>query len=321
MRSIAVIDLGTHNCRLTVADIAGADFTRRRVYSKIVKLGEGASRQAIINQKAQKRTITALQRMADIIHEEKITEVYPLATEGARMTNNAGHFFRVVKARTGLNFTIISPQEEVRLSVLATAPFLNKRDRAVVFDIGGGSTEVILVEKTGQEIKIADWVSLPFGVVRGRDRFGSNLKSPDFEKFIDEVAHAFAPFFKRNAKFFHNPFVVIGTSGTVTTLAACCLELRKYSPEAVDGVVIPIEDLFKFAGLSSRTPLFARQLNPLIGPGRAEYLPSGCAILEGLFKHIPAQALIAADRGLREGIIYGLVDGAPEVSFAKGRKS
>jgi len=320
MKTVAVIDLGTHDCRLTVADISDAGFVRRRVYSKIVRLGEGASMRGTISPRAQRRTLTVLKRMADIIHEEKVKDVYALATEGARMARNASFFFRDVKKQTGLDFKVIDPKEEARLSVLATASLMEAGDRAINFDIGGGSTEVVLVERTGKTLEVKDWISLPYGVVRGRDRFGPNLTEAQFKTYRNEAASAFADFFRKNKPFFKEPFSFIGTSGTVTTLAACCLELSRYDPAKVDGAPINIEEARKFIRVSFQTRLFARKLNPLIGPGRAEYLPSGCAILEGLFSHIPGEIMIAADRGLREGILYSLMPDTPKVVFKGGQK-
>ncbi len=320
MHGVAVIDLGTHNCRMSVADIGKTDFTRRRVYSKIVRLGEGASNHGRLSEGAMQRTLTVLKRMADIIHEEKVEKVFPLATESARMVENSKEFFQKVKAQTSLDFKIISPQEEARLSVLASAPLMGHLKEALIFDIGGGSTEVILVERTSTNLTVVDWISMPFGVVRGRDRFGASMKGPEVEQLATEIEVALKPFFKRNRAFQKTPYAVIGSSGTVTTLAACALELFKYNPQLVDGCHLDVEKIFNFAHMAVKMPLFSRKLNPVIGPGRAEYLPSGCAILEGLFRHISSEQLIAADRGLREGIFYSLIPSTPKVIFQKVKK-
>ncbi|MHA1543979.1 MAG: Ppx/GppA phosphatase family protein [Alphaproteobacteria bacterium] len=321
MSSVAVIDLGTHNCRMTIADISTTDFKRRRVYSKIVRLGEGTSKNHRLSASAMHRTLTVLKRMADIIHEEQVKDIYPLATESARIAENSKEFFRKVKAQTNLNFKIISAQEEARLSVLASAPLMGHLKEALIFDIGGGSTEVILVERTSNNLKVVDWLSMPFGVVRGRDRFGATLKPDQYALLATEVEDALKPFFKKNQAFQKNPYAVIGSSGTVTTLAACALELFKYNPQVVDGCHLGVEKILHFASMAATTPLFSRKFNPVIGRGRAEYLPSGCAILHGLFRHISSDQLIAADRGLREGIFYSLIPSTPKVVFKGKGKS
>lgn len=321
MSSVAVIDLGTHNCRMSIADIGATDFKRRRVYSKIVRLGEGVSKNRRLSESAMHRTLTVLKRMADIIHEERVEKIFPLATESARMAENSKEFFQKVKAQTSLDFEIITPQEEARLSVLASAPLMGHLKEALIFDIGGGSTEVILVERTSENLKIVDWCSMPFGVVRGRDRFGPTLKPEEYDLLAREFEVALKPFFKRNQAFQKKPYVVIGSSGTVTALAASALELFKYNPQMVDGAHLEVKKILNFASMAAKTPLFSRKLNPIIGPGRAEYLPSGCAILEGLFRHISSEQLIAADRGLREGIFYSLIPSTPKVVFQKAIKS
>lgn len=302
---------------MSIADIRTTDFKRRRVYSKIVRLGEGASKDGRLSDQAMRRTLTVLKRMADIIHEEKVSDIYPLVTESARMTKNSKEFFKKVKKETNLNFKILTPQEEARLSVLASAPLMGHLKDALIFDIGGGSTEVILVERTATHLKIIDWKSMPFGVVRGRDRFGPTLKSEEFAILASEVESALKPFFKANKVFQNKPYALIGSSGTVTSLAASALELFKYNPQMVDGAHLDVGKILNFASMAAKTPLFSRKLNPIIGPGRAEYLPSGCAILVGLFRHIKSDQLIAADRGLREGIFYSLIPSTPKVVFKK----
>ncbi|MEE8294997.1 MAG: Ppx/GppA family phosphatase, partial [Sphingomonadales bacterium] len=294
---------------------------RRRVYSKIVRLGEGASKNGRLSHGAMQRTLTVLKRMADIIHEEKVKVIFPLATESARMAENSKEFFQKVKAQTNLDFKIITAQEEARLAVLACAPLMGHLKEALIFDIGGGSTEVILVERTAEHLKIVDWTSKPFGVVRGRDRFGSTLKPTDYDLYASEFEAAMKPFFKRNQAFQKIPYAVIGSSGTVTALAASALELFKYNPQLVDGAHLEVKKILNFASMAAKTPLFSRKLNPIIGPGRAEYLPSGCAILEGLFRHVKGEQLIAADRGLREGVFYSLIPSTPKVQFKKVGKS
>lgn len=326
MSRVAVIDLGTHNCRLGIAQVRPDGFDVIRVFSKIVRLGEGAQRTGGLTEGAMSRTLDALKAMSVIIADQHADKTIALATEAARISANARDFFGQVKQETGLAVKVISAREEVRLSVLAGHRLMNLQDdggpsgKALFLDIGGGSTEVVLAERRGHELAIVDWISMPFGVVRGRDRFGPSLTRESYQGLEIEVKNAFSKFFAANRPFFRTPFDVIGTSGTVTTLAAFCLALEKFHHFAVDGTRLSIPQLREKAHTEAFMPLKLRRAHNLIGPERADFLPSGCAIFTGLLSLIPARTLIAADRGLREGVWNSLLPDTPSVAFLSKKR-
>ena len=320
MTRIAAIDLGTHNCRLMVAEARDGAFKTLKATSKIVRLGEGAALTGRLQPDAIARTVDALKTFSDIIRNEKATKVRCVVTEACRMAENRNDFLHQVREDTGLNFEIISEQQEVRLTTLATWPLINS-DRVMTLDIGGGSTELVLLEYNGGNITVLDWQSFPMGVVRGRDAMESpEVNAEEFAAMTGEVAKPMAAFFARNVNFFNTEFQVIGSSGTVTTLAATLENLTHYRRDHVDGLTCRVADMVDLAGKISLKPLADRRANPLMGPERAEYMVPGCAIFKAIFSYINADYLTAADRGLREGIINAYLSDAPEVVFQNQTK-
>ena len=319
MTRIAAIDLGTHNCRLIVAERCGDGYKTLKATSKIVRLGEGAAATGRLQPEAMTRTLSALREFAAIIREHQASEVRCVTTEACRMAENCEDFLARVRDRCGLEFEIIPEAEEVRLSVLATSSLIEDQPgRVMTLDIGGGSTELVVLEFENNIITALDWRSFPLGVVRGRDAMTSAEVSKDeFEAMTQAAARPMAAFFEKNAGFFTHDFQVIGTSGTVTTLAAVLENLGHYQRHVIDGLKCRVADMVDLAGKTALGPLTERRANPLMGPERAEFMVPGCAIFRAIFSFVKADWLTAADRGLREGIINSRLPDAPAVVFQK----
>jgi len=316
---IAAIDLGTHNCRLLVAQQTANGFRTVKATSKIVRLGEGAAKTRKLQPEAVERTLNALKNFSGIIVDERSNKVHCVATEACRMADNCDEFIEKVRDHCGLDFTVIPAVEEVRLSALANFPLIEKGVRRVMtLDIGGGSTELVLLDYDGDTLRVIDCLSLPIGVVRGRDIMETaEINGEEFATMTAVAAIGMTGFFDRNSEFFKNECQLIGSSGTVTTLAAMLKGHGHYQRHRIDGLKCRVDDMVALAEKAALSPLAERHANPLMGSDRAEYMPPGCAIFNAILSQIPAEYITIADRGLREGIINSYLADAPKVVFQK----
>jgi len=314
----AALDLGTNNCRLLIARPSGRDFTVIDAFSRVVKLGEGLATSGRLSDKAMDRTLSALSICADKLQRRNVRLARSVATEACRRASNGADFIERVRQETGIALDIISAEEEARLAVLGCHILLEAGEGpAMIFDIGGGSTELVLVEAGGPEAsrvpRILDWQSVPWGVVSltdtvGRSEEGEDGRPARYDLMRRLVAESFAPFAARVADAAgHADIRLLGTSGTVTTLASLYLELPSYDRRAVDGLIVPAGEMRDIsARLSVMTP-YERSNLPCIGQDRADLVVAGCAILEAILDLWPARRLGVADRGIREGILRSLM--------------
>jgi exopolyphosphatase/guanosine-5'-triphosphate,3'-diphosphate pyrophosphatase len=314
----AALDLGTNNCRLLIARPSGRDFTVIDAFSRVVKLGEGLAASGRLSDKAMDRTLAALTICADKLQRRNVRLARSVATEACRRAENGCEFIERVRRETGIALDIISAEEEARLAVLGCHILLESGDGpAVIFDIGGGSTELVLVEPGSTEAsrvpRILDWQSVPWGVVSLTDTVGRGEDSEQarlarFDAMRRMVSDSFAPFAARVAQAArHDDIRLLGTSGTVTTLASLYLELPSYDRKAVDGLIVPAPAMRDIsARLSAMTP-YERSNLPCIGQDRADLVVAGCAILEAILDLWPARRLGVADRGIREGILRSIM--------------
>jgi len=314
----AALDLGTNNCRLLIARPSGRDFTVIDAFSRVVKLGEGLAASGRLSDKAMDRTLAALTICADKLQRRNVRLARSVATEACRRADNGYEFIERVRRETGIVLDIISAEEEARLAVLGCHILLESGDGpAVIFDIGGGSTELVLVEPGGTEAsrvpRILDWQSVPWGVVSLTDTVGRGEDSEParlarYAAMRRMVSDSFAPFAVRVAQAArHDDIRLLGTSGTVTTLASLYLELPSYDRKAVDGLIVPAPAMRDIsARLSAMTP-YERSNLPCIGQDRADLVVAGCAILEAILDLWPARRLGVADRGIREGILRSIM--------------
>jgi exopolyphosphatase/guanosine-5'-triphosphate,3'-diphosphate pyrophosphatase len=314
----AALDLGTNNCRLLIARPSGRDFTVIDAFSRVVKLGEGLATSGRLSEAAMDRTLSALAICADKLQRRNVRLARSVATEACRRAENGPAFIERVRRETGIALDIISAEEEARLAVLGCHILLEAGEGpAVIFDIGGGSTELVLVEagaEGGARVpRILDWQSVPWGVVSLTDTVGRGEDSEAariarFTRMREMVAESFAPFAARVAEAAEHPDIrLLGTSGTVTTLASLYLELPSYDRKAVDGLIVPAPAMRDIsARLSVMTP-YERSTLPCIGQDRADLVVAGCAILEAILDLWPARRLGVADRGIREGILRSIM--------------
>lgn len=314
-QAYAALDLGTNNCRLLIARPSGENFTVIDAFSRVVRLGEGLAMSGRLGDAAMDRALGALHVCAEKLRRRNVYLARSVATEACRRAANGAEFIERVRQETGIVLDIISAQEEARLAVLGCHILLERGEGpAVIFDIGGGSTELVLVEPDGRVPRILDWQSVPWGVVSLTDTVGradgcAETRLARYGEMRRVVAESFAPFARRiaGAARKEGEIRLLGTSGTVTTLASVHLELPQYDRRAVDGLIVPSNDMraisTRLAGMSAEE----RGRLPCIGNDRAELVVAGCAILEAILDIWPAERLGVADRGIREGILRSLM--------------
>ena len=317
----AALDLGTNNCRLLVAranGCAGAGgFTIIDAFSRIVRLGEGLAASGVLSEGAMTRTIDALKICADRIASNNVSRARTIATEACRRAGNGVDFMARVRGETGLELEVISPEEEARLVVAGCSALLNPHvPYALVFDIGGGSTELVWlkVPREGGAVEIVDSLSLPHGVVTLADRYGGrSVSAATYAAMVAEIAAALETVEARNGI---APLVasgtvqMLGSSGTVTTLAAVHFRLPRYNRRRVDGATLSFDELRRAARYLQGLNHEQRVRNGCIGIERADLVVGGCAILEAICNRWPVGKLRIADRGIREGILLNLARGA-----------
>jgi exopolyphosphatase/guanosine-5'-triphosphate,3'-diphosphate pyrophosphatase len=303
--ALAVLDLGTNNCRLLIArPTADERFRAVDSFSRIVRLGEGVATTGEISSEAMERTLAALKICAQHIARSRATHVRAVATQAARLARNTNVLVARAKAEAGIDLEVISAEDEADLAALGCAPLIGRRYKgALIFDIGGGSTEIIhLVKKNGGGFEKKFAASLPYGVVTLSESYGEAAQSrAGFEKMQAEMRGFFTPYASEGFDPAHEH--LLGTSGTVTTLAALALKLPRYQRAKVDGswhetvhmlrVVERISGL-DVAGLAGLGP---------IGPERADLMLAGSAVFTAICALWPSRMLRVADRGLREGML------------------
>ncbi|HWH17973.1 MAG TPA: Ppx/GppA phosphatase family protein, partial [Allosphingosinicella sp.] len=307
------LDLGTNNCRLLVARPAEDGFVVVDAFSRVVRLGEGLARSGRISDEAIERALSALSVCADKLRRRRVSLARSVATEACRRAVNGREFVERVYHETGIALDIIPPEEEARLAMLGCHRLLEPGDGpALIFDIGGGSTELVLVDTDGDSVpKIKSWWSAPWGVVSLTESEGRDFKDPDerlagYFRMRERVRHAFSRFAEMLPKEREN-IRLMGTSGTVTTLASVHLALPSYDRRAIDGLMVPSESMRAISTMLSRMPIEERAQLPCIGLERADLVVAGCAILEAILDIWPAKTLGVADRGIREGILRSLM--------------
>ncbi len=321
----AALDLGTNNCRLLIARPLPYGFKVVDAFSRIIRLGEGVSLSGKLSEDAIERTIEALKICAAKMRRHRVTRTRLIATEACRLASNAPEFLARVLEDTGLEIEIISREAEARLAVSGCASLIDtSSDLALVFDIGGGSSELIWLDLRGRrqdadvpidrlEMQdcISAWTSLPVGVVTLAESYGGKLVDEAvFDAMVNKVAGLLEPFQARHRlreRMGHLGTHLLGTSGTVTTVAGVHLGLPRYDRKRVDGCWLEVEQARAVTAKLLASSYAERVAQPCIGTERAEFVLAGCAILEALLRAWPCERLRVADRGLREGILATLM--------------
>lgn len=320
----AALDLGTNNCRLLVARPEEVDFRVVDAFSRIVRLGEGLVSTGRLSEAAIQRAIEALTICREKMEARHVTRARLIATEAVRSAANGAGFVHRVREEVGLSLDVIDRATEARLAAAGCSPLVDPGAQGVVlFDIGGGSSELVWMEAApGRSVEpvIRSWASFPVGVVTLAERYGGvDVTHEVFEAMVTEIVTLVQAIPARAAMAdalagLH----MLGTSGTVTTIAGVYLNLPRYDRRRVDGLWLSSEQFAAVVRYLRGLSFDERVANPCIGPERADLVLAGCAILEGIHRVFPCRRLRVADRGLREGILVELMR-ADGVWRANGR--
>lgn len=321
------LDLGTNNCRLLLARPSRRGFRVIDAFSRIIRLGEGVSQSRTLSEAAMARTIDALRVCASKIARSDVRRSRLVATEACRAASNSGEFLERVRSEVGLAIEILTPEAEAKLAVSGCASLIDPRaDFVLVFDIGGGSSELIWldlrapaepgrpthhVERFEAPSHIAAWTSLSLGVVTLAEKFGGrHVTAESFEQMVEHVVSLIAPFEAKHRfaeKIAGANVHLLGTSGTVTTVAGIKLGLTRYDRTRVDGCWLNVDEVQDVTRSLLSRSYDERVAEPCIGEDRADLVLAGCAILEAILRMWSCDRLRVADRGLREGILSTLM--------------
>lgn len=309
----AAIDLGTTNCRLSIATPTPHSFALKETFSRITRLGEGLIATGELSERAVKRTLQAFKQCRKRLEKYKVQKARYVATEACRRAANGKQFVDLVKKEAGIDLEIISFEEECRLGVAACVPLINRNIRhALVFDIGGGSTEISWARiDDANRVHLEGMFSMPLGVITVSEAFtGKGLSNASYRAVIQKVLSYLEPFENKHHildALSQGDVQMIGTSGTVTTIGAFHLGLPYYNRSAVDGLALSFDDLTEAKRRLEKLPYAEKVLHPCIGPQRADLSLAGCAVLQGICDMWPVGEITIADRGLREGILLDLM--------------
>jgi len=308
----AALDLGTNNCRLLIACPSADGFRVVDSFSRIIRLGEGISATGCISDAAIERAVAALSICRDKIHSKKAKRLRLIATEACRAATNADGFRERIAAETGIRLEVIDRETEATLAVIGCSPLLDQKGRgAILFDIGGGSTELVRIERDPDQPdavpRIKAWMSIPLGVVTLAEHFGGrDVTAQSYARMVQEVAQHVTPFAAEHGGDLADMHL-LGTSGTVTTLAGVHLNLTRYDRRRIDGVWMSGADITatiaRLLGMSYQE----RADNNCISIERADLVLAGCAILDAIRSAFPLPRLRVADRGLREGMLVEMM--------------
>jgi len=333
----AALDLGTNNCRLLVARPSRRNFLVIDAFSRIIRLGEGVSVNGRLSDAAMTRTLDALRICSAKLAKARVVRSRLVATEACRIASNGPMFLDRVHRELGLNIEVLTRETEAKLAVSGCAALIDpEAELTLVFDIGGGSSELIwldltkrqgtwrhsLTERVEAQNCISAWTSLPVGVVTLAERYGGrHVTAQSFETMVDHVMQMLEPFEREYA--FRDAMRrarthLLGTSGTVTTIAGIHLRLPRYDRARVDGCWMQTNDARSIVRSLLDRSYEERVAEPCIGRDRADLVLAGCAILEALVRMWPCERIRVADRGLREGILATLM--AEDGVYRGGRR-
>jgi exopolyphosphatase/guanosine-5'-triphosphate,3'-diphosphate pyrophosphatase len=317
----AALDLGTNNCRLLIARPTESGFRVLDGFTRIVRLGEGLSTTGRLSEAAMDRTIEALRLCRNKLRDHQLAGSRLIATEACRSAANGIEFIARVEAELGMVLEIVDRRTEAELAVTGCADLIERETvGALMFDIGGGSSELAWLDFRGGRPRkqgrtaasIRSWQSLPVGVVSIAEKFGGvDVSAGTFEdmvQFVGEHLRHFRGREKLRQMIAEHPVHLIGTSGTVTTLAGLHLGLERYERQKVDGLWMTAGDVDATMTALLGMPFERRVSHPCIGRDRADLVLPGCAIFEAIRREWPTERIRVADRGLREGILISLMD-------------
>jgi exopolyphosphatase/guanosine-5'-triphosphate,3'-diphosphate pyrophosphatase len=310
---LAGIDIGTNTLRLLVADAGPDSFHEIYADRKSTRLGQDLDLNGMLTSEAQDRTLKALVDFAEKIRLHAALHTAAIGTSALRNASNSAAFIQAAKKRTGIDVIVISGEEEARLTLLAVDHTLTGEGRrqnadfrplSLVIDIGGGSTEIITAHPGERRVS----VSLPLGAVYLTERFVKN-DPPTAEEIsllrrmvreqLDRIGATIRP----------DPSgILVGTAGTITTLAAIDQGLEAYDPEKINRSVLTANSLDTIVGMLSISRAEERRKIRGLEPDREDIILAGAVILQEIIRRFGYQSMLVSDWGLREGIVLDMYE-------------
>lgn len=306
----AAIDLGSRNCRLLVAKRSDKGLENLEATSRFVCLGENMHKTHKLSFQAMDRALETLTLFQKKIARYQNITTLAVTTAATRNATNSDAFLNRVFQEVGLSLNVISSEQEALFATLGCAELVQPGlDRALIFDIGGGSTEVIFANvKDPQRPRIIDSISIPLGVVPLAEEFIIPT-AKGYARVVEQVLRQTLPFANKHG--IHDLIAeekvqLIGTSGTITTVSALHQNLRFYDRDKVDGSVLTFQDIHTTIKHVQLMTQEERLLHPCIGQSRDDLILGGLAIFEGIYGAFPGLPVTVTDRGVRDGIVYAL---------------
>ena len=308
----AALDLGTHNCRLLLARPNRRAFRVIDAFSRTVRLGENLEQEGLLCGAAMDRAVEALKICAEKIRRGSADRTRCVATEACRQAKNREEFMERVEREAGLLIETITFEEEARLALEGCIPLFDKQHlNGLMFDIGGGSTELIWLESEGRHPRMLDSMSIPHGVVSLSERYGEDAICHElYDEIVDEMEERLKAFCSRHRirdAVSRGDVQMLGASGTVTTVAGVHMNLARYDRSMVDGMTLGFDEVREVSERLRAMACEERVSHPCIGVERAKLVVAGCAVLEAIMRRWSVGSIRVADRGVREGIILEMM--------------
>jgi exopolyphosphatase/guanosine-5'-triphosphate,3'-diphosphate pyrophosphatase len=301
---VAAIDIGTNTVLLLVAEKRDGKLVAVEEHATITRLGQGVDKTRSLAPEAVERTNACLDRYAEVVTRLGVVRTDVVGTSAMRDAGGGEAVRAHVKARFGVDARTISGDEEARLTFGGALSGLSLPDgHVVVFDIGGGSTEVAFGDRTTRAIAFAN--SYDVGSVRLTERHVRSDPPSEEERAAvartAEEAFASVPASVRGAP-------VVGIAGTVTTLAAVSLGMATYDGSRVHGHVMLVDELARVVTMLARVPLEERKTIVGLEPKRADVIVAGGLVALAFLRHVGATSVVVSDRGVRWGLAEELAN-------------
>ncbi len=294
MSTIAAIDCGTNSVRLLVLRADGEELVRE---TRLARLGQGVDATGRLHPDALRRVFAVCDEYAEITRRLGVERLRFVATSAARDATNRDDFFAGVRQRLGVAVDVISGDEEALLTASGVLSGITAPLPAMVIDIGGGSTELVLVAADGS---ISNRISLDIGSVRITERFlhtdpatlAEQLAARQYVgQLLDQAGFDYA-----------EVRTCIGVAGTVTSMAATVLGLTEYSREAVHGTWLTREHIEQISSSWLGKTAAEIAAEPLIQPLRAEVIGGGSLILDEISRRVPGGSVLVSETDILDGI-------------------
>lgn len=305
--NLAAIDLGTNSCRLTIADHTGKFLYRDSIATK---LGEGLHEKKEFTSAAFARGLKAFENYSKILEKYNVRQYRAIATASCRMAKNGLQFMEEVKSKTGVDLEIIDGVEEARLNLLgAVQNAASDAEYVVVYDLGGGSTELTLA-KIKPDLEILYTVSIPWGARNAAEAFDlENFKPENYQKLHLEIKK-WVDDFNKAAELdkYREKACLIATSSTPLRLVSMVKNYGSYERQKSDGKTVKIKDVDKQIEKSFKMSLDERIDSSYIGENRAPIFISACTIFQTIYQGLKFENLTASLKGAQDGIIQELIN-------------